>query len=97
MFLAQKDNGLSLVVDERVGVLSLKLVDELDDVAVAMLAKVFGAQVFQLMLALDVVDADFGLLHQFLHEKNTLARYALREHCRYGCTSAQCSLREDCR
>ena len=61
VFLAQRD--------DLVGALSLKLVDELDDVAVEVLAKVFGAQVCQLILALDVVDADFALLHQFLHEK----------------------------
>ena len=30
---------------------------------------VLGAQVCQLILALDVVDADLALLHQFLHEK----------------------------
>ena len=28
-----------------------------------------GAQVCQLILALDVVDADFALLHDFLYEK----------------------------
>ena len=45
VFLAQKDDGISLVVDERVGILSLKLVDELDEVAGTVLAKVLGAQV----------------------------------------------------
>ena len=69
MKLTQKDYGLPLVVDECVGVLSLKRVDELNDVAVAVLAKVLGAHVCQLILALDVVDADLALLHQFLHEK----------------------------
>ena len=33
------------------------------------LAKVFGAEVCQLILALDVVDADLALFHQLLHEK----------------------------
>ena len=69
MKLTQKGYGLHLVVDERVGVLGLKLVDELDDVAVAVLAKVLGAHVCQLILALDEVDADLALLHQFLLEK----------------------------
>ena len=69
MFLAQEDDGLPLVVDELVGVSSLKLVNELDEVAVTVLAMVLGAQVCQLILALDVVDADLALLHQFLHEK----------------------------
>ena len=35
----------------------------------AVLAKVLGAEVCQLILALDVVDANLALLHQFLHEK----------------------------
>ena len=54
VFLAQKDDGLTLVVDE------------LDEVAVTVLGLPFG----QLSLALDdvVVDADLVLLHQFLHE-----------------------------
>ena len=47
MFLAKNDNGLPPVVDERVGVLSLKL----DDVAVTVLAKVLGAQICQLIPA----------------------------------------------
>ena len=42
---------------------------ELDEVAVTVLAKVLGAQVRQLILALDVVDADLALLHQFLDKK----------------------------
>ena len=69
VFLAQKYYGLSLVVEEMVGVSSLKLIDELDEVVVAVLPMVFGAQVCELILALDVVDADLALLHQFLHEK----------------------------
>ena len=64
----QEDDGLSLVVDELVGISSRKRIDELDEVAVTVLAMVLGAQVCQLILALDVVDADLALLHQFLHE-----------------------------
>ena len=45
VFLAQKDDGLPLEDDDRVGVLSLNLVDHLDEVAVTVLAKMFGAQV----------------------------------------------------
>ena len=68
VFLAQKDDGLPFVVDALVSVSSLKLVDELDEVAVTVLAMVLGAQVRQLTLALDdVVDADLAL-HQFLYE-----------------------------
>ena len=48
----QKDDSLPLEDDELVGVLRLTLVDELDDVAVAVLAKVFDAQVCNLILAL---------------------------------------------
>ena len=69
VFLAQKDEDLHLLFDELVGVLSLKLVDELDEVAMTVLAKVSGSQVHQLILALDVVDTDLALLHQFLYEK----------------------------
>ena len=68
VFLAQEDDDLPLVVDELVDVSSLKVVDELDEVAVTVLAMVLGAQVRQLALALDVVDTDLAL-HQFLHEK----------------------------
>ena len=68
VFLTHKYDGLPSVVDELVGVLSLKVIDELDEVAVMMLAMVLGAQVRQLTLALDVVDADLAL-YQFLHEK----------------------------
>ena len=86
VLLTHKDDGLHLVVDELVGVSSLKVVDELDEIAVTVLAIVLGAQNFrQLTLALDVLDADLAL-HQFLHEKNnTSARYALPDECRYGC------------
>ena len=57
VLLTHKDDGLSLVVDE-LGVLSLNIVHELDEVAVTVLAMVLGAQeVRQLTLALDVVDA----------------------------------------
>ena len=56
VFFTQKDDGLPLVVDE------------LDEVAVTVLAMVLGAQVCELILALDVVDAHLAL-HQFLHEK----------------------------
>ena len=45
VFFGKKDCGLPLVVDEVIGVLSLKLVDELDGVAVAVLAKVLGTHV----------------------------------------------------
>ena len=68
VFLTHKDNGLPLVVDELGGVLSLELVDELDEVTVTVFAMMLGAQVCQLILALDVVDADLAL-HQFLYEK----------------------------
>ena len=43
VFLAQKDGSLPLLVDEHVGVSSLKLVDELDEVAMTVLAMVLGA------------------------------------------------------
>ena len=69
VFLAQKDDDLPPVVDALVGVLRLKLVDELNEVAMTALAVMLGAKVCQLILALDVVDADLALLHQFLHEK----------------------------
>ena len=68
VLLTHKHDGLFLVVDELVGVSSLKVVDELDEVAVTVLAMVLGAQVRQLTLALDVVGAGLAL-HQFLHEK----------------------------
>ena len=86
VLLTHKDDGLHLVVDELVGVSSLKVVDELDEVAVMVLAIVLGAKkVLQLTPALGVLDADL-VLHQFLHETNNIsARYALREECRYGC------------
>ena len=62
VLLTHKDDGLPLVVDELIGVSSLKAVDELDEVAVTVLAMVLGAQeVRQLTLALDVVDADLAL------------------------------------
>ena len=73
VLLTHKDDGLPLVVDKLVGVSSPKVVDELDEVAVTVLAIVLGAQVRQLTLALDVVDADLAL-HQFLHEKVTPQR-----------------------
>ena len=66
VLLTHKDDGLLLVVDELVSVSSLKVVDELDEDAVTVLAMVLGGQVRQLTLALDVVDADLAL-HQFLH------------------------------
>ena len=69
VLLTHKYDGFPLVVDELVDVSSLKVVDELDEVAVTVLAMVLGArEVRQLTLALDVVDADLAL-HQFLHEK----------------------------
>ena len=69
VLLRRKDDGLPLVVDELVGVSSLKVVDELNEVTVTVLAMVLDAQeVRQLTLVLDVVDADLAL-HQFLHEK----------------------------
>ena len=71
--LTHKDDGLPLVIDELVGVSSLKVVDELDEVAVTLLAMVLVAQVRQLTLALDVVDADLAL-HQFLHKNKTPQR-----------------------
>ena len=48
---------------------SLKLVDRLDEVAVTVLAKVLGAQVRQLILVLDVMEANLALIHQNLDEK----------------------------
>ena len=77
VFLAQEDDGLPLVGDELVGVSSLKAVDGLDEVVVTVLAMVIVAQVRQLTLALDVVDADLAL-HQFLHEKIMPQRDILR-------------------
>ena len=62
VFLAQGD-------DELIGVLSLELVHELDNVAVTVLVKGLGVHVCQLILALGVVDADLALLQQFLREK----------------------------
>ena len=44
MLLTDKDDGLPLVVDELVGVSSLKVVGELDEIAVTVLAMVLGAQ-----------------------------------------------------
>ena len=73
VFLTQKYYGLPLVFDELVGILSLKLVDEFDEVAVTVLAKVLGAQVCQLILNLYVVEAELALFHQFLHEKKLSA------------------------
>ena len=69
VFLAEKDEDLSLVVDVLVGVSTLKVVGELDEVVMTVLAKVLRAQVRQLILALDVVDVDLALLRQFLHKK----------------------------
>ena len=62
VLLAHKDDGPPLVVDELVSVSSLKVIDELDEIAVTVVAMVLGAQeVRQLTLALDVVDADLAL------------------------------------
>ena len=66
---AQEDDGLPLEDDELVGVLSLKLVDKFDEVAVMMLAKVLGYNVRQLILRLDIVDANLVILHQLLHKE----------------------------
>ena len=85
VFLTHKDDGLPLVADEFAGVSSLKLIDALDEVAVTVLAMMLGAQVCQVILALDVVDADLALLQHFLHEKIIHQRDALRKGCRYGC------------
>ena len=68
-FFAQEDDGLPLEDDGLVGVLSLKLVDERDEVAVTVLAKMLGTQVCQLNLGLGVVDADLALLYQFCTKK----------------------------
>ena len=67
VFLPQEDDGFPLEDDDHVGVLSIEVVDELDQVAVTMRAKVLGAQICHLILVLDVVDA--ALLYQLLHEK----------------------------
>ena len=64
VLLTHKYDGPPLVVDELAGVSSFKVVDELDEVAVTVLAMLLGGQVRQLTLALDVVDADL-VLHQF--------------------------------
>ena len=56
-------------MNELVGILRLQLISELDEVKVTVLAKVLGAQVRQLILGLDVVDAGLALFHQFLHKK----------------------------
>ena len=69
VFLPQEEYGLLQDDGEIVGVLSLKLVDKLDEVAVTVLGKVLGAQVHQLILGLDLVDANLAPLYQFLHEK----------------------------
>ena len=62
VLLTHKDDGLPLVVDELVSVSSLKVIDELDEIAVTVVAMVLGTQeVRQLTLALDVVDADLAL------------------------------------
>ena len=63
VFLAQSDDDIPLEDDERVGSLNLKLVDELDEITVTVIAKELGAQFFQLILALDVVDAGLALPH----------------------------------
>ena len=57
VFFSQRDDDLLLVIDE------------LFEVAVMVLAKVLGVHACQLILALDVVDADLALFHQFLREK----------------------------
>ena len=64
-----EDDGLPLEDGELIGFLCLKLVDELDEVALTVLAKVLGAQIRQLIHGLDAVNADFVLLHQLLYEK----------------------------
>ena len=74
---AQEDDGLPLEDDELVGVLSLKLVDEFDEVAVTMLAKVLGYNLRQLILRLDVVDANLVILHQLLLHKEISQRDVL--------------------
>ena len=69
VLLTHKDDGLPLLVDELVGVSSLKVIGGLDEVAVTVLAMVLGVQeVRPMTLAFDVVDADLTL-QQFLHEK----------------------------
>ena len=69
VFLPQEHDGLPPEDDKLVGVLSLKLVDELDEVAVTVLAKVLGAKIRQLILGLDTVDDNLALLRQLLNEK----------------------------
>ena len=63
VFLAQSDDDIPLEDDERVGSLNLKLVDELDEITGTVIAKELGAQICQLILALDVVDAGLALPH----------------------------------
>ena len=67
IFLTEED-GLPLEDNELLGVVSLYLVDKLDNVAVTVLAEVLGAQVRQPILGLDVRGADLAVLHQLLHE-----------------------------
>ena len=62
VLLPEEDDGLSLEDDELVIVLLLELVDKFDEIAVTVLAKIFGAQVCQLIFGLDVVDTDLALL-----------------------------------
>ena len=86
VLLTHKVDGLPLVVNWLVGISSLKVVNELDEVAVTVLTMVLGAHKVRLLaLALDVVDADLALHQFFARKNNTSARYALREECRYGC------------
>ena len=68
VLLPHEDDCLPLEDDEPVCRLSHKLVDELDEDTVTMLAKVLGGQVCHLILALDVADADFFLFCQLLQE-----------------------------
>ena len=67
-FLPWKDDGLPLEDDELIVVLSLKLVDELGEVTVTVVAKGLGTQVRHLILGFGVVDSDLAFLHQVLSE-----------------------------
>ena len=70
MFLSKEVGGLALEDDELVDILSLNLVDELNEVAVTtVLTKMLGTRVRQLILDLDLVDANLALLHPFFYEK----------------------------
>ena len=76
VFPRQENYGFPLVDDDLVSVLSLQLIEELDKLAVSVLAKVLDAHVRQLILVLERENADISLLHRLLCE-NILQRDVL--------------------